>query len=388
MSVRTALFCALLSTVSVLQAQATPLEVPHQGRLSDSAGAPVHGEHTLTFALWDAATDGNSVWTETHPTVAVDGGYYSVVLGRQDPLDNSVFTGEGRWLSVAVDGQMLAARTPVLAAPYAVRTDTTEAVARGDVACTREGQVRFHDGLLALCDGSEWHPVLVQGTLGTSSSAAAGSCKDILASDPTATSGVYWIAPGGTPFQAHCNMDINGGGWTLVATIADDANNYWTSGNWPDLQTDNAYGSLETALTNDFKSPAWGRLVGSEVLISKADASAWIRYDTILDRTMMSDGYQSGNVQTGEHAAAISSGSWWYQCSNLNLRLQAKDSDGNDMWSKGFIWRSTNNNGCSYDDLLGALGTTTSDTNVEAYWASGGFYNNNFGGGAGLVWVR
>ena len=96
MSVRTALFCALLSTVSVLQAQATPLEVPHQGRLSDSSGAPVHGEHALTFALWDAATAGTSVWTETHPSVAVDGGYFSVVLGGQEPLDNSVFTGEGR----------------------------------------------------------------------------------------------------------------------------------------------------------------------------------------------------------------------------------------------------------------------------------------------------
>ena len=378
-----ALLCA-----SVSVAHAVPLQVPHQGRLSDPSGAPLHGEHQLVFSLWDDPVAGTSDWSETYASVAIEGGYYTVVLGSQSPLDAEELDGSARWLQVAVDGQTLSARTPVLSAPYAVRADTTSAVATGDVPCTAAGQVRYHAGLLELCDGTAWHPVQVQGTLGSTAASAAGSCADILASDAMAPSGTYWIAPGGTPFQARCDMQTNGGGWTLVATIADDGNNYWTRANWPDLLDDNAYGALESATSQDYKSPAWGRLIGDSVLISKADGSAWARYDTILNRTALSDGYQLGNVQTGEHSAVLSQGSWWFQCGNLNLRLQAKDSDGNDLYSKGFIWRSTNNNGCSYDDLLGSLATTSGDANSEAQWGGTGFYHQNFDGGAAMVWVR
>ena len=36
--------------------------VNYQGRLADSGGVPLDGTYGMTFALWDASTEGNLVW--------------------------------------------------------------------------------------------------------------------------------------------------------------------------------------------------------------------------------------------------------------------------------------------------------------------------------------
>jgi hypothetical protein len=51
------------------------------------------------------------------------------------------------------------------------------------------------------------------------------SCREILLDDAAALSGLYEIAPAGatlrTPILVHCDMDTDGGGWTLVARSVD-----------------------------------------------------------------------------------------------------------------------------------------------------------------------
>jgi hypothetical protein len=55
--------------------------------------------------------------------------------------------------------------------------------------------------------------------LGRTQQTAAASALAIKASNPTATSGIYWIRPPGnpTPQRVYCDMETDGGGWMLIA---------------------------------------------------------------------------------------------------------------------------------------------------------------------------
>jgi hypothetical protein len=57
--------------------------------------------------------------------------------------------------------------------------------------------------------------------VGDSPETAVLSCKDLKAKSPLAKSGVYWVDPDGAvttykPVQTRCDMDLDGGAWTLV----------------------------------------------------------------------------------------------------------------------------------------------------------------------------
>ncbi|MBI2913475.1 MAG: hypothetical protein HYY03_06105 [Chloroflexi bacterium] len=83
----------------------TPV-ISFQGRLTNpTTGLPVgDGDYSVTFRIYDAATAGNNLWTETQPTVAVSGGLFSVMLGSVTALTASVFDGTDRYLEVEVSG--------------------------------------------------------------------------------------------------------------------------------------------------------------------------------------------------------------------------------------------------------------------------------------------
>ena len=94
----------------------------YQGRLNDR-GAPANGSYDLRFALFDASTSGSQIGVMlTNPAVVVSNGLFSAALD----FGGSVFTGDARWLEIAVrtnSGSVfttLTPRQPLTTAPYAL----------------------------------------------------------------------------------------------------------------------------------------------------------------------------------------------------------------------------------------------------------------------------
>ena len=121
-----------------------PQTLSYQGVLTNANGNVVaDGDYTLTVTLYDAATDGTALWTETQ-TTTVAGGIFSVILGSSTALELPF--DQPYWLGVAL-GQdpELTPRLALTAAPYSLS-------ARAIVAEPEAGEsfaVRDADGAAA-----------------------------------------------------------------------------------------------------------------------------------------------------------------------------------------------------------------------------------------------
>lgn len=93
-------FILLLAGYVTLFAQA-PKTLTYQGKLSDGGG-PLNGTYSLTFRIYDAATGGTALWTETSTNVSVTGGNLSIILGKTTPVN--VQTDKPLWLGITVGG--------------------------------------------------------------------------------------------------------------------------------------------------------------------------------------------------------------------------------------------------------------------------------------------
>src|SRR5271169_4542084 len=114
-----AVLLTLACQVSTMFAQGTAFT--YQGQL-DSSGGPVNGNYDLTFALYDAGTNGNLVSGPlTNSAVAVTNGLFTVALDF-----GANFPGSARWLQIGVrtnGGGAFTALTPrqeTTPAPYAI----------------------------------------------------------------------------------------------------------------------------------------------------------------------------------------------------------------------------------------------------------------------------
>ena len=130
-------FRALLLTVALLLAGSStalgvPMQLAHQGYLSDSAGEAITGSVVITFSLWDEAEDGSQVWTEARTVDVVDG-VYTTLLGSEMPIADVLRQEPALWLQLQINGEPLLPRHPVASAPYAVVADTAINVDGGTV---------------------------------------------------------------------------------------------------------------------------------------------------------------------------------------------------------------------------------------------------------------
>lgn len=176
--------CLLL--VPAWSAASIPQTLSVQGVLKDGAGNPVaDGEHSVLFSLYEQATDGSSLWTETHMVQTVDG-LFSVLLGSITPLTPDFDL--PYYLGMALDGDgEMSPRLPLAASAYAFMAAgveagaiTAEDIAPGTVVTALNGMV---DGVTLAAGENVFFSV--EGNTLTINSVGGGEGHDNT-NDPTA----------------------------------------------------------------------------------------------------------------------------------------------------------------------------------------------------------
>ena len=97
---------AVVSMVAVLLSASTGLAetLTYQGQLNNVNGEAVTASYGVVFTLYDAANDGASLWSESHDSVDIVDGQFTVQLGSITPIDAVALGGGDLFLSVRVDG--------------------------------------------------------------------------------------------------------------------------------------------------------------------------------------------------------------------------------------------------------------------------------------------
>ena len=115
-------------------AAAVPPNLAVQGVLADATGAPRNGNFDITFRIYNVATAGAALWSETHASVPVARGLFNVTLGDMTSLATLTFDAQ-YYLGVQVGSDPeMTPRQRLSASPYARRAATAAASNVADVA--------------------------------------------------------------------------------------------------------------------------------------------------------------------------------------------------------------------------------------------------------------
>ncbi|QDG49579.1 hypothetical protein FIV42_02135 [Persicimonas caeni] len=127
----------LLAVPSAASAE-VPGYFPVQAYLTDSSGVPIDGDVDLEFNIYDAATGGAVLFSETQ-TVQANAGAFTAYLGTNSELDLSLFSdSQDLFLGVTVNnGDELTPRQRLATVPFAARAMSA---ASADDAKTLDGR--------------------------------------------------------------------------------------------------------------------------------------------------------------------------------------------------------------------------------------------------------
>lgn len=227
------------------------------------------------------------------------------------------------------------------------------------------------------------------------------NCRDIKRYLPTSTDGLYIIDPDGNlganlPFQALCNMSIDGGGWTLVASVANReyfagtacttscGGSVASSCTEAPFTKKEIFGDVNTRTSRDYKSSAYLLVPFKEFLFMDASNNyGTYSVSPTADKPNVADWYPAG-IQNWVSGGVEAHGGFNYPvnktnmlstvnvCNTLRVSFNVEDSDtaigaGCHSTAKGPVWSSANNDTCYWDDAgvpwtHGAFGSTISST--------------------------
>lgn len=117
-------FILLLILLPIITLAQIPQTMNYQGRLEDNSGNPVSdGNYTIVFTIYDAATNGNSLWTETR-TVTTEDGFFNLTLGESTAINIS--NEQQVWLNISIGGNNLTPRTKLSGSLSSLSTKSIE----------------------------------------------------------------------------------------------------------------------------------------------------------------------------------------------------------------------------------------------------------------------
>ena len=117
-----------LTTMSVIAAAGliavpaladVPVSITQQGRILDD-GEPLTGNQDLDFAIYDAASDGDLLWSDQVSADLGEDGVYTVVLGdASQPIDSELLQDGGVYLELTTNGETFSPRLEMTSVPFA-----------------------------------------------------------------------------------------------------------------------------------------------------------------------------------------------------------------------------------------------------------------------------
>lgn len=145
---------ALARSLQAPAPEAVPTQISYQGYLADESENPIDGNRTITFRLYAAASGGSPLWEEQQ-TVAVENGYFSVMLGEVVPFEPTDFDGSTRYLGVEVTGSSeMTPRQPIVSVPYAL--SATQAVTASVAMRTLSAAPGYDKVLVVSAQGGDY----------------------------------------------------------------------------------------------------------------------------------------------------------------------------------------------------------------------------------------
>ena len=117
---------ALLATFALA---APPQTINYQGVLTDPGGTAINVPVVMTFRLYNAASGGAALWTETQLSVNVVNGKFDTLLGSVPASPLTLPFDVPYWLTVAINADAeMTPRQPLASSAYAFRAATADTV--------------------------------------------------------------------------------------------------------------------------------------------------------------------------------------------------------------------------------------------------------------------
>jgi hypothetical protein len=136
-----------ISVFSTLAYAEVPRMINYQGKITTPQGALISDTFSMVFSIYADSTGGIPLWTETQPSVKVEFGVFSVLLGSINPIPATVFDGNTRYLGlkVGIDNEMTP-RKAIVSVGYAYHSGTADTAhfAMPDADWTIEGDTIYH----------------------------------------------------------------------------------------------------------------------------------------------------------------------------------------------------------------------------------------------------